>query len=162
VSLWTRGAAASAAALLLSACGPSSVEIHAPELSKADAAACRTLVGDLPDRLAGHARVETTGDTRYGAAWGDPAIVLTCGVGRPAGFNDTSSCVTMNRTGWFVPDSVLLSSDETRDVTTTELNYRPRVRLFVPGGYRPEGFTNSIGEIGRLIEHDLRRTGRCH
>lgn len=167
MSSWTRGAVTSAVLpllpvlLLLSACSPGPVEIQAPRLSSADAAACRTLVRDLPDRLDGHDRVATSGDTQYGAAWGDPAIVLTCGVGRPAGFTATSSCITMNRTGWFVPDRVLLSKDETLDVRTTELNYRPRVELFIPGGYRPDGFTNGIGEIGRIIEHDLRRTGHC-
>ena len=162
MSSWTRGAVASGVLLLLTGCSQGPVEIDAPSLSPADAAACRKLVRDLPERLAGHDRVETTGDTRYGAAWGDPAIVLTCGVGRPAGFTATSSCITMNRTGWFVPDRVLLSKDETLDVTTTELNYRPRVRLFVPGEYRPDGFTNGIGEVGGIIERDLRRTGRCH
>ena len=162
MSLWTWGAVACASLLLLAGCSGSGPEITAPPMSAPDAAACRKLVEDLPDRLAGHERAEATGDTRYGAAWGDPAIVLTCGVGRPAGFSETATCVTMNRTGWFVPDAVLLSDDETLDVTTTELNYRPRVRLFVPGEYRPEGFTNGIGRIGGIIERDLQRTGRCH
>jgi hypothetical protein len=56
---------------------------------------------------------------------------------------------------------VLLSDDETLDVTTTELNYRPRVELFVPGRYRPDGFLNGIGEVGALVQRDLRRTGHC-
>ncbi|WP_395658379.1 DUF3515 domain-containing protein [Nocardioides sp.] len=163
MSLRTRGVVASALVLLATGCGgPDPVRIDAPDLSSEDAAACRDLVAALPDSLAGQDRVDVTGDTAYGAAWGDPAIVLTCGVGAPAGFTDSSTCVQVGGTGWFVPDDVLLSDDDGLDVTTTELNHRPRVELFVPGGYRPEGFTNSIGAIGPLVEQHLRRTGRCH
>ena len=157
------GAAAAACLLLLTGgCGDDPVRIDAPDLSGADAAACKAFVADLPDTLDGKERVDVTGDTAYGAAWGDPAIVLTCGVGVPDGLTDSSTCVQMDTTGWFVPDRVLLSDDDSLDVTTTELNYRPRVELVVPGDYRPEGFTNSIGAIGKVVAQDLRRTGRCH
>jgi Protein of unknown function (DUF3515) len=161
VSARTRGVVACAALLLVAGCSDEPPEIDAPDLSARDAAACRSFVEALPDTLAGHDRVEATGDTEYGAAWGDPAIVLTCGVGRPDALTDTSTCVQVNRTGWFVPDSVLLSDDQSLDVTTTELNYRPRVQLFVPGDYRPDGFVNGTGEIGDLIEQQLRRTAHC-
>jgi hypothetical protein len=161
VLLRTRGAVACAVVLLVSGCSDQAPEIDAPDLSAGDAAACRDLVDALPDVLDGHDRVDATGDTELGAAWGDPAIVLTCGVGRPDDFTDTSTCVQVNRTGWYVPDSVLLSDDQSLDVTTTEMNYRPRVQLFIPGEYRPDGFMNGIGEIGALIEQQLRRTGHC-
>ena len=161
MSARTRGVVACAALLLAAGCGGEPPEIDAPDLSAADAAACRDLVGALPETLDGHDRVDATGDTDYGAAWGDPAIVLTCGVGEPADLTDASTCVQMGRTGWFVPDEILLSDDESLDVTTTELNHRPRVQLLVPGEYRPEGFTNGIGAIGDVIEQRLRRTGHC-
>jgi len=156
-----RGAVACALLLPMAACSSGPPTIDVPELSAADATACHALVAAVPDTLAGHDRVAVTGDTELGAAWGDPAIVLTCGVGRPEDFTDSSTCVTMDRTGWYVPDEVLLSDDESRDVTTTEMNYRPRVRLVVPGDYRPEGFSDSIATIGKLIEKTLDRTGRC-
>lgn len=150
-----------AVVLLVAGCGGAAPEIDAPDLSAADASACRDLVDALPDTLAGHDRVDATGDTAYGAAWGDPAIVLTCGVGVPADFTDTSTCVQVNRTGWFVPDDVLLADDQSLDVTTTEMLHRPRVQLFVPGEYRPDGFANATGEIGGVIAETLRRTGHC-
>jgi hypothetical protein len=161
VSRRTRGVVACAVLLLAAGCSDGPPEIDAPDLTAADAAACRDLVDALPDTLAGHDRVEAAGDTEYGAAWGDPAIVLTCGVGVPSDFTDTSTCVKINRTGWYVPDDVLLSDDQSLDVTTTEMLYRPRVRLFIPGDYRPDGFTNGTAEIGAVIERTLRRTGRC-
>jgi hypothetical protein len=161
VSLRTRGVVACALVLLTTGCSDAPPEIDAPDLSAQDAAACRSLVEALPDTLAGHDRDDATGDTEYGAAWGDPAIVLTCGVGKPDGFTDTATCVQVNTTGWYVPDSVLLSDDQSLDVTTTEMNYSPRVQLFIPGDYRPDGFTNGTGEIGAVIEQQLRRTGHC-
>jgi hypothetical protein len=153
--------------LLVAGCGGGGpVRIDAPQLSAADARACRELVADLPDTMAGHERREVTGDTEYGAAWGDPAIVLTCGVGVPSDFTDASTCVQVGRAGWFVPDSVIgkaVDEDDTSvDVPTTEMNYRPRVHVLVPGEYRPEGFTNTVGALTKIVERDLRRVGRCH
>ncbi|MGY2704267.1 DUF3515 domain-containing protein [Nocardioides sp. HB32] len=161
MSLRTRGVVACALVLLATGCDDSSPEIDAPDLSAADASACRDLVAALPKTLAGHDEVDVTGDAGYGAAWGDPAIVLTCGVGRPGGFTDTSTCLQVDSTGWFVPDIGRVTDDQALDVTTTELNYRPRVQLLVPGEYRPDGFTNAVGEIGAVIAQTLRRTGHC-
>src|SRR4249919_890835 len=133
-------------------------------MSAADAQACRDFVAGLPDTLAGQESVEVTGDTEYGAAWGDPAIVLTCGVGRPPDFTDTSTCVEVDEVGWFVPDSVfaaMADDDETVDVPMTEMNYRPRIHVDLPGEYRPDGFTNAAGELADLIARDLVRVGEC-
>jgi hypothetical protein len=140
------------------------VHLDAPDLSAADARACRDLVHDLPDTMAGHDRREVSGDTAYGAAWGDPAIVLVCGVDDPPGRTDTSTCVDVDGTGWYVPDSVLAGTvhgDETADVPTTELNYRPRVSLFIPGEYRPTGFSDSIATVGAVIRRHFEKVGRC-
>jgi hypothetical protein len=163
-SLWIRGVVACAAVPLLAGCTSGPVEIDVPHLSAADAKACRDLVDDLPDTMAGHDRREITGDTAYGAAWGDPAIVLVCGVDDPPSRTDTSTCVEVDGTGWYVPDSVLATTvggDETADVPTTELNYSPRVALFIPGGYRPEGFSDSIATIGPLVQRHFTKVGSC-
>jgi hypothetical protein len=153
-----------ALALLTTACSAGPVEIHAPDLTSADAAACRRLVRDLPDTLAGQHRRDTTGDTAYGAAWGDPAIVVRCGVGSPTGLAPGATCVQVDHAGWFVPDEVMdkaSKGDQDVDVTTTEINYRPRVELHLPGRYRPDGFGNSIGALTTVIARDLRRVGTC-
>lgn len=161
-SRWTWGVVASA--LLLAGCSASPPEIHAADLSAADAQVCRDFVAGLPDTLAGEESVEVTGDTEYGAAWGDPAIVLTCGVGQPTDFTDTSSCIEIDEAGWYVPDQVfadMFEGDETTDVPTTELNFRPRVHVLIPGEYRPDGFPNVAGELTKLIEAELEKTGSC-
>ena len=160
----TRGVAASTALLLLAGCGGSPPEINAPELSAKDAEICREFVAGLPDTLAGEKSVEVAGDTEYGAAWGDPAIVLTCGVGEPPDFTDTSTCIEIDESGWFVPDRVfadMFEGDETTDVPTTELNHRPRIHVVIPGEYRPDGFPNVAGALSKLIDRDLEKVGNC-
>jgi len=150
--------------LTSSGCGADAPEIHAPELSAADAQACRDFVADLPDTLAGEESVEVTGDSEYGAAWGDPAIVLTCGVDQPPDFNDASTCIEVDETGWFVPDDVfaaMFDGDESVDVPMTELNYRPRIHVELPGEYRPDGFPNTTAALADVIARDLRRVGEC-
>ena len=162
MSLRTRGVGASACVLLLAACGGSGpVEIDAPPMSAADAAACRKLVDDLPAEVAGEKAREVSGDTHLGAAWGDPAIVLTCGVPLPSDFSRTSTCIETAGVGWYVPDDVLLSSDESRDVTMTAVGYRPRVQVFLPGEYRPDGFPNAGAAIGAVVDRDLKLVKRC-
>jgi hypothetical protein len=163
-SLRTRGVVACAALLALTGCSAGPVEIDAPEMSAADARACRDLVADLPDTMAGQERRDLTGDTAYGAAWGDPAIVLTCGVGQPDDFTDTSTCVQVDRAGWFVPDDVIAAMfdhDQSVDVPMTEMNFRPRVHVLLPAEYRPDGFTNTTAELAPIIGRDLERAGRC-
>ena len=59
-----------------------SVPVDPPSDLPADQqAACEGLVADLPDRLIGEDAREVSPDGALGAAWGDPALVLSCGVG---------------------------------------------------------------------------------
>jgi hypothetical protein len=147
--------------LALAGCGSGPAEIDAPDLSAADARACEQLVDDLPSTVSGQESHEVTGDTAYGAAWGDPAIVLTCGVDEPTDFTDTSTCVQADDVGWFVPDAVLLADDDSLDITMTAVGYQPRVQVFLPGDYRPEGFAAAASEIGEVVSRDLEEVEPC-
>ncbi|WP_275742917.1 DUF3515 domain-containing protein [Nocardioides sp. YIM 152315] len=152
------------AVALVAGCSAGPVEIDAPDLSSADAATCRSLVDDLPETLAGQERRETSGDTAYGAAWGDPAIVVTCGVAEPADFTAGASCVRVDDASWFVPDDVMAAAadgDQDVDVTATELNHHPRVELRLPSDYRPDGFGNAIGALAKVIARDLDEVDGC-
>ena len=88
-------------------------------------------MADLPDTLAGVSSVEVAGDTEYGAAWGDPPIVLTCGVGA-VDLAEAPPCLAVDGVGWVV----LEGDDET---TFAADGYRPRLRVVVPDDYAPEG-----------------------
>ncbi|MEU9621362.1 MULTISPECIES: DUF3515 domain-containing protein [unclassified Streptomyces] len=82
----------SAAALLLAAAGCSStdaaVSVTVPAPSGEAAAYCRALHEELPKTVAGLDRGDTGPKSELTAQWGDGAIVLRCGVPRPAKMDD--------------------------------------------------------------------------
>jgi hypothetical protein len=147
--------------LCLAGCAPGTVAVDVPEMSADDAAACRDLVAALPAEVDGQERREVGGGDGRAAAWGDPAIVLRCGVPRPPDFTDTATCIEVNGTGWYVPDAVLESDDQTRDVTMTAVGVRPRVEVFLPGDYRPDGFANASARIGAVVAAQLEEVRPC-
>ena len=89
---------------------------------------------DLPHRVSERARRETKGSP-LGAAWGDPAIVLRCGVGTPEGYEPGSPCQRVNGVDWFVPEDQI--DDQGDDVRAD--HHRPDAdrRGGVPSDYRP-------------------------
>lgn len=92
------GAAACMALLGCAACGSSSVEVPAPTRGPAE---CAALVDALPDTVDGKQRRRVEPADALAAAWGDPAIVLRCGVAEPGALTPSSPCAEVNRVGWF-------------------------------------------------------------
>ena len=135
------------------------MEIDAPTLSAADAQACRDFVADLPATLGGEDQVETTGDTAYGAAWGDPAIVLTCGVGVPDEFNQGSACLLVSKVGWFVPPEQ--EADQDADVLLTAVGYSPRISLLVPADDRGSTSAAALADLAGPVKRGLDLTNDC-
>jgi hypothetical protein len=116
-------------ALLLAACaGP--VQVVEPDPDPADRATCEAVLAALPAQVL----ESTTRPTQPGAlsrAWGDPAIVLRCGVPAPPGLTATSECVEVNGVGWF---------REQADGGTlfTTIGRAVFVEVGVPSRYAPE------------------------
>jgi Protein of unknown function (DUF3515) len=157
-SLWTRGVVACASVLLLATgCSSGPPDIARPALPDRQDAACRALVADLPETLAGERSTEVAGATAYGAAWGDPAIVLTCGVG-PMDLSGQPSCVEADGVGWLVPRDQATGD---RDATFTADGYRPRVRLQVPKEYLPEQGASALAELAGPVERHLTAAVPC-
>lgn len=142
---------------LLTACGP--VELPTPELSEADAATCAALVADLPDTLAGEEPVETEPADAPGAAYGDPAIVVSCGAPEPDDFRETADCLAVNGVGWFVPPDQ--DADNDADLTLTTGGYEPRLQVDVPADYRPEGSASVMAELSDVVKDHLDLVERC-
>ncbi|MFC9428461.1 MULTISPECIES: DUF3515 domain-containing protein [unclassified Streptomyces] len=80
------------AVLLSAAAGCSSTDAAAsvtvPTPSRQEAALCRALHKELPDTLADLGRGDPEPSSELTAGWGDGAIVLRCGVPRPAEMSD--------------------------------------------------------------------------
>ncbi len=154
-----RGVALSGLLLLLTGCGEEPVSIPSTDAGPAARAACESFLGDLPRELAGESEREVRDESALGAAWGDPAIVLTCGSELPADFDRFAECVEANGVGWFVPSDA--EADQSSTATLTAAGYRPVVRVTVPGDYRPEGVASIIAELADPVREHLQLVDRC-
>jgi len=76
----------------------------------AAAAQCVALMGGLPASVLGERSRDVTPADALAAAWGDPAIVLRCGVPRPKALVATSACFEVNGVAW-------LATQDGRDVS---------------------------------------------
>ncbi len=64
-------------------------------------AACPTVIGGLPILLGELQARPVRSPGPYAVAWGDPAVVLRCGVPRPVGYGPTSSLLEIQGVVWF-------------------------------------------------------------
>jgi hypothetical protein len=63
---------------------------------------CPALMGALPLDLVGEPARLVDSDTPYAAAWGDPAVVLVCGVPQPEGLDAGAGLLQIDEVTWFV------------------------------------------------------------
>lgn len=146
-------------AALLGACGHGeTVAVDRFEVSATGRTQCRALLEALPDRLADQSR-RTVTKGAYAAAWGDPAIVLRCGVGRPKDFDKFSECQRADGVDWFVPDSVI--DDQSADAVMTTIGRDPAVEVRLPAHYRPTGSAAVMVDLAPVLKAHTRVTTPC-
>ena len=146
-------------ALLAAGCGDDPVPIPARPVAAADLPACRALVADLPDALGDRDRRLTVPAKPLGAAWGDPPVVLRCGVTLPDSFDRFATCQEANGVGWFVPDREF--ADQSADVHMTTAGYRPIVTVTVPAEDRPEGVAAAMADLAGVVRTHLELVKPC-
>jgi len=87
------------------------VAVDTPDVTPAADLACPVLMSQLPLELAGETSRMVQSDSPYAYAWGDPPVVLVCGVDPPAGYVVGTSGIVINGVEWFVdttdPDTVV-------------------------------------------------------
>jgi hypothetical protein len=126
---------------------------------EADVAPCRRLIDDLPDQVADQDRRETEPADVLAAAWGDPAIVLWCGMPAPR-LSDTASCLTVDGVDWYLPeDQVAPPGEEQGTVTITSIGREQTVVVDLPGDYWPPA--TALADLSEVVKEDIRATGRC-
>lgn len=145
--------------LALAGCADEPVSVSSPDVGPAARVTCERLLADLPPELAGEPERAVAGEGALGAAWGDPAIVLTCGGALPDDFDRFAQCVEANGVGWFVPADA--ETDQSATATLTAAGYRPVVRVSVPGNYRPEGVASVMAGLADPVRQHLRLVDRC-
>jgi hypothetical protein len=146
--------------LLLTACGKETVTIPTLRLTAADQARCQRVTDALPDHVADQGKRKTQPAEALGGAWGDPAIIVQCGVPVPAGFTKASGCQEADGVGWFVPDSQV--NDQSSDVVMSTAGYRPVLQVTIPASYRPSGVAAAMVELAAVVKDYTRLVQPCH
>ena len=146
--------------VLLAACS-GTPEITSYELSAEDQEACEQLVDALPSTLNDLEQVDVEPADALGAAWGDPAIVLTCGTPMPEEYDPFSTCDDINGVGWFAPTDALEEDAQDEEVTVTAVSHRPIIRLVVPADYRPDGVSAALTDLTDAVTATLRLEQPC-
>jgi len=116
------------------------VAVAPPSPGPTPAAACADLATHLPDRVHALSRREVTPPSPLTAAWGDPPIVLRCGVPRPAALRADSTVLSVNGVDWFAQNL----TRGTRFTTTGRVAY---VQVDVP-----EDYTSPTDALADLTE----------
>jgi hypothetical protein len=85
--------------------------VEVPPVSPEADASCPALLEQLPLELAGEPSRPVDSDTPYAYAWGEPPVVLVCGVERPAALVPTSPLIQISGVNWLVdttdPDRIV-------------------------------------------------------
>jgi hypothetical protein len=137
--------------ILLAGCsGP--VEVPPPTPSEDAAGICRSLIATLPETVDGHDRRETDPASDYTAAWGDPAIILACGVTKPPGLGPASQCFEVNGVGWF-------AEQQEQRVRFTTIGREAFVQVIVPKDHAPEA--NPLVDLAAPITRQIPVVDAC-
>ncbi len=135
------------------------MSIDSPPVSEQDYETCKAFLSDLPRRLDGQEGRKVNPAAALARAWGDPAIIVRCGVDVPEGFDETAHCEVANGVGWFVPDDQI--DDQDADLVFTAAGYQPIVSVDVPHDYRPEGSAAVIAELAAPVKDHLELVDAC-
>ncbi len=116
---------------LLAGCGFGPVDVEPYEPEPGSSAACTELLGDLPETVDDAVRREISPADAPVAAWGQPAIVLRCGVGLPSSYRPDARLFDVDGVSWLI--------DEGEGGTFfTAVDRAILVELAVPDDYSPE------------------------
>jgi hypothetical protein len=81
------------------------VAVDTPEVTPEADLACPVLMGQLPLEIAGETARQVDSDSPFAYAWGDPPVVLICGVAPPAGYVADTGTLAISGVEWFVDDT---------------------------------------------------------
>lgn len=138
------------AALLLAAAGCSSTDAPGPVAVPAppteEKALCLALHEALPESVAGESRRDPEPRSALTAGWGDAAIVLRCGVPRPAGLqSEKADGVEVNGVAWYSEEL----EDGARFTTTYRRTY---VEVTLSGRFTDMGpLTDLAGPVAKTV-----------
>ena len=142
---------------LATSCGRGPVEVDTPELSASADRTCAALLKSLPATVDGAERREVEPARAAAAAWGDPAIVLRCGVAMPKEFDRFATCQETNGVGWFIPEEQV--TGEPRSITMTTIGRDVNVQVTLPPEHWPPA--NAMVDLARAIKQTTQQKAPC-
>jgi hypothetical protein len=119
--------------------------VAVPPATPAADASCPKLMRTLPVELTGEASRRVRSDTPFAYAWGDPPIVLRCGVPTPAGFVVGAGAIQINGVQWYVD-----TADPAATVWTT-VDRPVGVEVRVPANLDSASVTELTGVIAKTL-----------
>ena len=129
-------------AVLLAACSPASVQVAADSPVPGTEAVCAALVAALPKTVDGQTRRTASPDLPNVAVWGDPPILLRCGVPKPVQYAPSAQVFPINDVAWLpvagVNGEVFFATGRT-----------VWVRVDVPDAYAPEA--NALVDLAAAL-----------
>jgi hypothetical protein len=139
-----------AAAVLLAGCESlPALTVEVPSPSGAAAEACRALAQRLPDAVADEKPRRLADRSPYVAAWGDPAVVLRCGVSRPAKLDPGSGDYAPGSDAVLVDDVSWLLEEGPDEHRFTTVERTVFVEVTVPAAYAPE--VNALVDLAGAV-----------
>jgi Protein of unknown function (DUF3515) len=76
--------------------------VEVPPVTPEAEASCPAVMSALPLDLQGEPSRQVQSDSPFAYAWGEPPVVLVCGVDRPAGYTVGVSAIQINGVQWYV------------------------------------------------------------
>jgi hypothetical protein len=76
--------------------------VPVPPVTPEAQASCPAVMAALPLELTGETSRRVQSESLFAYAWGEPPVVLVCGVDRPAGFVVGVSAIQINGVQWYV------------------------------------------------------------
>ena len=146
---WGSPVALAVAGLILAACQVS-VNVDAYPTTKGSALDCRGLLNDLPPTVAGQKRRLVEGT--LAGAWGDPPIVLRCGVEKPPALKPTSTCHDVNGVGW-------LAERQSDGWLFTTIGRKLYVSVEVPSDHQPAA--DALADVADVVGRHVPVTRAC-
>ena len=127
------------AAAALSGCS-NAISVQAPDITDA----CEPILASAPITLLGELQRETTPRQAAAIAWGDPAIVLACGVEPASTVN--AQVIVVAGIEWIAESAADDGSDGT---VFTTFGAEPVLQMRIPADYRPE--IDAVAEYGASL-----------
>jgi Protein of unknown function (DUF3515) len=122
------------------------LRVEAPNPDPSADAPCTSLFQVLPVQLEGDDPRVVQSASPYVRAWGDPPVVLVCGVAKPAGFTPSSGLIQINDVAWYVDNTT------TKDtVVWTAVDRAVYVQVRVPASADSSSVTDLTAPIEKAL-----------